>query len=560
MIPAASARRAGQLLLPGATVAAAATAVLLARHAVFLSPLNVDEELTIRLGDFSFGHIFHIVSTQRGGGPLHFWLEHFLLGWWPSLQALRLPSLVFFCLALPAVALVARELVGAESAAGVVLLVAAAPIPVSYATFGRPHTLLFAWLLWATAAILRAARTGSRAWWVGGGLALGTSVFVHPTAPLYAITAFAGALVLAARPWRAVVREAWPGAVALAVGFLPYYLVTLHVLSDRYGLGTAKTGRTFDGKPVWQDALHFLAPGPHEVNYLSVLSAVGLVALLVARRYRVALFCAGTVVVPVVFFSVVPANGTSALFFDRYVIPTAPAFLVLVVAGCAAIARWAGPLRLAVLALLVGGLLATEVRIDLPRQNVLRQLGLSRVTEVVRSLDGGTVVFGATGSSDPDALAGAFTFGRPAPLLNRYLSLRIAGLDTVDDDSCARLAPFLLGPRTPRHGLWIFYAAASDQEASAAAAFAGLPSVTVARPVRGFFLLRSRAALPPRALVLLGERLRLRWQQAVPENRRVQESLDATREALAHPHDCTPYGVLDDPNISPHWPPLPTQT
>src|SRR6185437_3942983 len=386
MNPAASVRRAGPLLLPAATVGAVVMAVLLARHAVFLAPLNVDEELTIRLGDFSFRHIFHIVSTQRGGGPLHFWLEHVLLGWWPSLQALRLPSLVFFCLALPAVGLVVRELAGSEVAAGVVLLVAASPVPESYATFGRPHTMLFAWLMWATVAIVRAARTGSRGWWIGGGLALGTSVFVHPTAPLYAIVAFGGALVLAERPWRAVVREAWPGAVALVVGFLPYYLVTLHVLSDRYGLGNTKTGRTFDGKPVWEDALGFLAPGAHDVNYFSVLAVAGLAALLLLRRYRVALFAVGTVVVPVVFFSVVPANGTSALFFDRYVIPTAPAFLLLVVVGCAAIARWAGPFRFLVLALLVGGLLAVEVRIDVPRQHVLRALGLSTITQVVSGL------------------------------------------------------------------------------------------------------------------------------------------------------------------------------
>jgi hypothetical protein len=420
--------------------------------------------------------------------------------------------------------------------------------------------MLFAWLMWATVVVLRAVRTGSRRWWVAGGLALGTSVFVHPTAPLYAIVAFGGAVVLAPRPWRGVVREAWPGAVALVVGFLPYYLVTLHVLTDRYGLGNAKNGRTFDGKPVWEDALGFLAPGAHDINWFTVLGAVGLVALLVLRRYRVAVFAVGTVVVPVVFFSVVPANGTSALFFDRYVIPTAPAFLLLVVAGCAAIARWAGPLRLVVLALLVGGLLAVEVRIDVPRQNVLRELGLSRITQVVRSLSADAVVFGATGSSNPDALAGAFTFGRPAPLLNRYLSLRIGGLDTVDDDSCARLAPYLLGPATPRHGLWIFYAAASDQEARGAAAFAGLKDVTVTRPVTGYFLLRSRAALPPRALVRLGVELRLRWQTAVPENTRVAELLIADREALAHPRRCTPYGVLGDPNISPHWPPLPTHS
>ena len=66
----------------------------------------------MRLGDYSFAHIFHIVSTQRGGGPLHFWLEHFLLEWWPGLPALRAPSLVFICLALPAVALIVRRLLG----------------------------------------------------------------------------------------------------------------------------------------------------------------------------------------------------------------------------------------------------------------------------------------------------------------------------------------------------------------------------------------------------------------------------------------------------------------
>ena len=84
--------------------------VWLALPTVWWSPLNVDEELTLRLTDYSFRHIFHIVSTQRGGGPLHFWLEHFLLGWWPSLPALRVPSLVFLCLALPAVALIVRRL------------------------------------------------------------------------------------------------------------------------------------------------------------------------------------------------------------------------------------------------------------------------------------------------------------------------------------------------------------------------------------------------------------------------------------------------------------------
>jgi len=308
------------VVLVAATLAAAVLSVVLSWHAIWSSPLNVDEELTLFVSSHhSFGRIFHIVSSERGGGPFHFWLEHIVLGWSHSLPGLRAPSLVFFVIALPGAGLVALELAGPAVAAAVVLLTAVSPVPVAYTTFGRPHTMLFAWLMWATVPVLRAARTGSRRWWIGGGAALGASVFVHPTAPLYALTAFGCAFLYAPRPWRAKVREAWPGAVALLVVFVPYYAKTLHVLSDRYGVGQgSKHGgaRTFSGRPVWVDALHFVAPGAHELNYFSVIALLGL-AVLAWRRSRVAVFCVLTVLAPVVFFSVVPATGRSALFFDR---------------------------------------------------------------------------------------------------------------------------------------------------------------------------------------------------------------------------------------------------
>ena len=192
-------------------MSSAALLVWLALPTVWWTPLNVDEELTIRVSEFSFAHVFHIVSTERGGGPLHFWLEHFLLGWWPSLGALRLPSLIFICLALPAVALIARRFLGDEASAGVVLLTAASPIPVLYATFGRPHTLLFAWLMWSTLLALKAAEDGDRRLWAVAGALLGLSVFVHPTAPLYAGTALAAALLYAPRSPRAVLARRGPG-------------------------------------------------------------------------------------------------------------------------------------------------------------------------------------------------------------------------------------------------------------------------------------------------------------------------------------------------------------
>jgi len=517
---------------------------------VWWTPLNVDEELTLRLGDFSFRHIFHIVSTQRGGGPLHFWLEHYLLGWWPGLPALRVPSLVFLCLALPAVALIARRLAGDEAAAGVVLLTAISPIPVLYATFGRPHTLLFAWLMWATVLALDAADRGSRGRFVVAGALLGLTVFVHPTAPLYALTAYGAAVVYAPWPPRTVVRLAWPGAVALLVAFAPYYVRTLHVLGDRYGVGSgAAHGRTFSGRPVWSDAIHFVAPGARAVNFFTVLALLGVAALVARGAWRVAAFCLLTAAAPVVFFSVVPASGDSALFFDRYMIPVTPAFLVLVQSGVLAAARWAGRARLLVAALLVAGLAGVSLRIDVHHRDVTRDIGIDAVVRAVERQPAGSVLFGTTGTSG--ALFSSFDYGHPANILDHLLALRVPSLTLVDDDSCERALPFLGGDGAPRHGIWVFYAA-SDDEARAAAAALGTPAVD-----GRYFVVRSPRPLPPRALVARGLELRLRWKRAVPLNRRVDELILADRSLLSG--RCEPYGELGDPDISPHWPPVRTR-
>ena len=510
-------------------------------------PLNVDEELTLRLADYSFGHIFHIVSTQRGGGPLHFWLEHFLLGWSPSLYALRLPSLLFFVLALPAVALVVRRLDGELSAAGVVLLTAAAPIPVMYATFGRPHTMLFAWLMWGTVLVLKAADDGDRKLWAAAGAVLGLTVFVHPTAPLYALTAFGAALVYAWRRPRAVLAQAWPGIVTLLVTFVPYYVATLHVLNDRYGVGSARKGtRTFSGRPVWADALHFVAPGPNDLNWFTSLAAVGVVVLLVRRKYGALAFCALTVLAPVVFFSVIPANGISALFFDRYMIPVTPAFLVLVLAPVVEVGRHVGWWRYVVLAVAVGWLLHVSLHPTLRHRRHIEAIRVNAVVDAVSHEPAGTVLFGSTGTSG--AIFSSFDFGHPANVLDHLLALRVHSLAYVDDDSCERVLPFLRGSRQPRYGLWVFYAASPGEAAAARKALG-------ATPIAGhYFVVRSPRPLAPRGLIELGETLRERWKRAVPLNRRVDELLQSDRQLLAGA--CAPYGELGDPDITPIWPPL----
>ena len=516
-------------------------------RAVIRSPLNVDEELTLRIAHSAFGSIFGTVRG-RGGGPLHFWLEYLTAAWPGGLAGLRVPSLVFALAALPAVALIAEELAGTAAAAAAVLLLGASPLAVSYASFGRPHTMLVAWTAWGTCLVLRAARRDDARLWVVGGAVLGTSVFVHPTAPLYAATAFGAALVYARRPLRA-----WPGAVALAVTLVPYYSVTAHTLSSRYGVGGGVRGRTFTGNPVWKDAVLFVAPGGGVVNWFTAGAALGLVVLLAQRRVRAAAVLALTVAAPVVFFSYVPTSGLSALFFDRYMLPALPSFLILVAVAAVAVSRLAWRLQSAALLAIVVLLMTVGVRIVLHRQEQLARLGLGQLTAAVRAERADSVLFGSTGFTLPGSYLGYFTFGRPPNLADRYVSLRV-DLPFVNDDACEPVVAFLSRQAPPRHGLWIFWAVVPADYDKAVAAFSRIRGVRLVEPYRHFILVRSTAALPPRRLVELGLELRRAWLRAVPFNRRANLLVDADRIALERPESCRPLSVLGDPDIVPNYP------
>jgi hypothetical protein len=520
-------------------------------RATLRSPLNVDEELTLRIARGAFGSIFGIVKG-RGGGPFHFWLEHVTTAWPGGLAGLRVPSIVFLLAALPAIALVADELAGRAEAAVTVLLVASAPLAISYSSFGRPHTMLLAWIAWGTALALRAARRTDARLWIAGGAVLGSSIFVHPTAPLYAITAFGAAVVYARRP-----PAAWPGAVAFAVTLFPYYAVTAHALSDRYGVGGGVRGRTFSGNPVWEDAVHFVTPLPHVVNRFTVAAVLGLGVLLATRRFRAAVVIAATIAAPVVFFSVVPTSGLSALFFDRYMLPALPFFLLLVAIACTAVSRLAWRLRYVVLALLVAWFMWPGLHVVLTRQTQLARLGLGELTDAVRSQRRDTVLFGSTGFTVPGGYLGHFTFGRPPNLADRYLSLRLP-VPLVNDDACAPVVDFLRRQGPPRHGLWVFWAVRPEDHEQALAAFRRVPGVQLTEPYDHFIVARSAAALAPRRLVELGLELRRAWFRAVPFNRRVNLLIAADRTALRDPSACKPVGVLGDPDIVPNYPLPPT--
>jgi 4-amino-4-deoxy-L-arabinose transferase-like glycosyltransferase len=531
-----------------ATLAAGGFVLTLGLRALLRAPLNVDEELTIRVAKEAPGQIFRTV-VDRGGGPFHFWLIHLTLQWPAGLTGLRLPSVIFMLAALPAIALVAEELVGRAAAAGAVLLVATAPLTISYSSFARPHSMLLAWIVWGSALGLRAARLDDTRWWIAAGAVLGSSVFVHPTAPLYAIAAFGTTVLYSRRPlW------AWPGAIALAVTLVPYYATTAHALRDRYGVGVGSTGRTFSGQPVWKDAAIFVAPGRPVYNWFTGFAIVGLAALVARRRWRAAAVLVLTVAAPIVFFSVVPTSGLSAIFFDRYMLPALPAFLMLVAAGCWATAALARRFRLIAFAVIVGLLMTIGLHIVLTRQTQLARLGLGPLTTAVHEQSNDAVLFGSTGFTLPGSYLGYFTFGRPPNLADRYLSLRIPNLELVNDDACEPVVAFLRRGGPPRHGLWVFWAVQPEDQRKAEAAFRRIPEIELSEPYQHFLVVRSRAALSPRRLVELGLTLRKAWLGAVPFNQRATLLRDADAIALDDPGGCRPLSVLGDPDIVPNYP------
>jgi mannosyltransferase len=511
---------------------------------VWAAPLNVDEEVTMAIAPRPFGEIWSIVWGKRGGGPLHFFLEHATLSWPGGLVGLRGPSIVFFVATLPAAALIARELAGRAAAVAAVLLLGAAPLAVSFGTFGRPHVLLMAWIAWGLWLGLLAARDGGVVRWLAAALALAASVFVHPIAPLYAVAALAAALVYAERSPRAVAREAWPGLVAFGLVLVPYYLHSVHVLKSRYGVGAGQRGRTYSGNSVLHDALTAVAPSTtHVVNAFTVAALAGAVALVARGRWRAVLVPVLLSAAPVVFFTFVPSHGRSALFFTRYMLPALPAFLALAGAGCSAAAgllpRWRW-LALALLVALLGGL---ELRDDLTHADQLRGLHLGGVVHAVREAD--ATVFGGTGTIGRSGYSGSLSYGRPPTLLDQYLALRIDGLHRVDDSSCVPAVRFLRAAGPARRGAWVFYAARPDELR------AGARALPRARLLDGGYLVVRSEPLAPRALLEEGLRLRRAWKRAVPRDFKVDYLIRADETALRAPASCEPLGEFGDPDITP---------
>jgi Dolichyl-phosphate-mannose-protein mannosyltransferase len=470
---------------------AALLATAAALPAVWWQSLHVDEVVVLYFAPLSFGDIVDTIFVDRGGAPLHFFLEHVFLAWPGGVEGLRLPSFFFFLVALPAAGLVAERLVERTAALVLVPALAIAPLAVDLATFGRMYSLFLATTLWATLLALIAAERADRRLWGAAGVALGLLVYVHPIAPLYLGIALLSALIHGWRGWREMLRTAWPAAVGIGVVSLPYFVMSLATLKDRYDVSPDRGRlRGQGGDSVLDLAIEALFPGgrPGQVAF-ALLGLVGLFVL-GRERPRTALVLALWIVVPAAFFTVLPAQGT--VFFPRYLLPALPFLLLAVVVGCLSLGRFgtAGKVA-AVLAVL--SLFTVEAYRDVDRLRSLAELDLQGLTAAVEPYRDEGVLFSSA----------------EAAHLDRYVALRLDGLTRIES-TCDALAPYLEGSSPPRKGIWILNG--SDSMITRGLERLGTPDdLDVERIGSNIVLVTSKEALTPRELVERGFDLRATW-------------------------------------------------
>jgi hypothetical protein len=489
---------------------AAALALAAALPAVWWEPLHLDERVMLEYAPRSPASIVREIFVERGGAPAQFLVEHVTLLWPGGVEGLRLPSLAFFLLALAWAGPVARGLVGQTEAVVVPVLLAVAPLAIGLATFARMYSLLLWLVLVAAWLALRAGRSGARRDWVVAGALAGGLVYVHPIAPLFAAPAFACGLASSTLPIRTAAPAALPGAVAAVVVALPYAYV-LAVLSSRYGVGESGPIGTTAGRSVPEEALHALTPaGTPGLLVVAALAVAGAVRLYRLQPRTLAVIAAW-IVLPVAFFTLVPAETR---FFGRYVAAALPPLLVLVVAGCVALS-FGRRLVLVALVGVVAGLGAVE---NADRLRTLSSLDL----DALPAPGSAGVLFSSTGTPRSD---------RPPELLDDLVALehdgvpRLEELPAIDpryEDGLAakgerNVRAFLAAPGAAG-GMWLFRGRPT-RVAAAVGRLDGDPDLTSRRIGDELLVVGTRRPAPRRRLVELGIRARSAWGLDTPADR-----------------------------------------
>lgn len=297
------------------------------------------------------------VPTQDTQPPLYFLLLHALMAVaGTSTFVAKYLSVLASLLIIPLLYVLGRRLLGTTAGLLTALIGAVSPLYLWYAQEIRMYTLLVALSVASMYALLRAVGNGKPAarWALGYFAITAVTIYTHYSA--FFLLGFQGLYLIV----QAVRRRRWwllaPMAVAglITVPVIPF-------LVRRLGLGAE---RDFHFVPLWimvRDLWNAFSLGlsvdfyrvyPLDVVFLGVL-IVGLLTL-IRRRHWTALFLVGYLFLPVLALYV--ASYVKPMYQGaRHLMIVSPAYYLLLGAGLVTLRRYARPMVLAGLAVMVAG-------------------------------------------------------------------------------------------------------------------------------------------------------------------------------------------------------------
>lgn len=170
-----------------------------------------------------FGRSFGAVLTTVHSGGENSPPLYFLLAWLSAKLGdptvwIRLPSVVLGTATIPVVYVLGRETIGSRGALIAAAVISVTPFTVYYGTEARPYATMTFFVALSTLALLRAAKSGARAWWIVYILATAAAAYSHYTSIF--VLAVQGLWSL----WvcRDRIREALTANVIAAILYIPW--------------------------------------------------------------------------------------------------------------------------------------------------------------------------------------------------------------------------------------------------------------------------------------------------------------------------------------------------
>lgn len=393
-------RRVFALGLAGATVAV--TAFLLGRLHAW--PPHEDEALALFVGSKPLDELFSTVLNVRGGAPLHFLLVHLAAQISPTLDAVRLLSVLFAVASIPAVGVLVARLTDRRTALIATVLVAASWVTLFHGIYGRMYSLFLFTSALSFLALLRAIERNSRLSWAAWALAVYATLASHQYG-LFALAAQVLFVVYLRLRGRA---SLVPGAVALAavIGVaVPLWRSSL-VLASRFDVGVGGDGTQLGGPLRMLEYLRstigdFVAGWTLVLVAVCALAIVGIV-LLWRRQQETAVLALLVFAVPAAALAIARASAAATLPETRHLIYALPFFAMLVATGILRLARLTGSAAPRIAALTTVGLAVAAIawgwhstptlyRGEPPKREQAREAAVAWLTATTRPDD---VLFG----------------------------------------------------------------------------------------------------------------------------------------------------------------------